>query len=821
MNYPELPGLLAVADDLTVYQFDRLADAEDPRVLLGLIAAGSVTALLYVIWQYGREASNLPRGAAVLLGFLRLLALAGALIFFLKPTKRTDQQTVVDSQVAVLVDISQSMSVSDESYAGKTQLTRTEAIASLFQKSSLLSDLAEQHHLIVKSLGASQQRIAQWNRAEFEAATQSALEEEVETVIQNSSLNWSAELAPTDSRTALGEALAAVLNEQEQSNQAPLAGVVVISDGNNNAGPDPMALAELAAEREIPLYSVGLGTTKPRTNLRVQEMSVPSRAYPEDKTKVRVVVHAEGMRNRNFTVELFAKFGPDAPATRIGSQQVDILTDEQSESVEFEIVPSEIGRIQLEARINAPTDDQFAKDNIRTSEIEVIETSTKVLLLTSGATREYRFLRNQLRRDKHTTVDVLLQMSPPGISQDADRVLTAFPSDKSELYEYDCIVAFDPDWTQLDASEVELLADWVSEQAGGLIIIAGPVHTASLVQSAEHAKIRALYPVEFQRRLSLLDDGIYGSAVPWPLAFERAGQEAEFLALADTTSESLAVWDSFPGVYGCYAVKGAKPGAQVYARYSDPDAGISTQRPVYLAEQFYGSGRVFYMGSGEMWRLRAVDPGLMEKFYTQLVRHVSQVRLERGSSRGMLLLTRDSYRVGEEVPLRALLRTASQEPYVAGQVSLRINDPEGKSADVILIADENRPGTFLGQFTVKAQGDYRLEMPAPDAVDEVITRQLQVSLPDREFNQTRRNETLLASLAATTGGRYYPTLQSVVEGVDEVPRLGQAIESRAETKIQRGQESAAFTEKVHMTLLGLICGALSLEWLLRRLMRLA
>ena len=50
-----------------------------------------------------------------------------------------------------------------------------------------------------------------------------------------------------------------------------------------------------------------------------------------------------------------------------------------------------------------------------------------MLLIASGATRDYRFLRNQLRRDRHVNVDVLLQVSPPGISQDADKILGDFP----------------------------------------------------------------------------------------------------------------------------------------------------------------------------------------------------------------------------------------------------------------------------------------------------------------------------------------------------------------------------------------------------------
>ena len=141
--------------------------------------------------------------------------------------------------------------------------------------------------------------------------------------------------------------------------------------------------------------------------------------------------------------------------------------------------------------------------------------------------------------------------------------------------------------------------------------MAGPIHTAKWVRSTEHAKLKDLYPVVFQPRLTLLDDGQFGGEMPWPLAFERAGREAKFLWLAPTAEESEAAWDSFPGVYGYYAVKGEKPGATVYARFSDPEAGLGSQRPVYMASQFYGAGQVFYIGSAEMWRLRTDGSGLL------------------------------------------------------------------------------------------------------------------------------------------------------------------------------------------------------------------
>ena len=117
-----------------------------------------------------------------------------------------------------------------------------------------------------------------------------------------------------------------------------------------------------------------------------------------------------------------------------------------------------------------------------------------------------------------------------------------------------------------------MLEAWVAEEAGGLVVIAGPVHTAAWVQSPEHSAIRSLYPVEFQKRLTLLDDGLYGSSTPWPLDFSRDGEESAFLWLGDTASESRLVWSEFDGVYGCYAVKGPKPGARVLDVWYDRSA---------------------------------------------------------------------------------------------------------------------------------------------------------------------------------------------------------------------------------------------------------
>ena len=369
--------------------------------------------------------------------------------------------------------------------------------------------------------------------------------------------------------------------------------------------------------------------------------------------------------------------------------------------------------------------------------------------------------------------------------------------------------------------QVDLLESWVAEEAGGLIVVAGPIHTSVWSQSPEHMKIRALYPVEFQRRLTLLDDGIYGSQKPWPIDFSGEGRQSEFLWLADSPEESRALWSDFAGIFGCFAVKGPKPGARVLGRYSDPDAGLSKDRPVYIAEHFYGGGRVLYIGSAEMWRLRSMDLSYFDVLYTKMVRHVSQGRLLRGSTGGQLLVERETYSVGDEVVVRARLTTPSREPLMLDQVTAGVIDPSGSTRTLVMNADVNRPGNYVGQFDLRREGSYRILLSASDFTSEPLSQLVQAVAPNLEFEKTRRNEELLTALAARTQGRYYNDLRTAVAGSADVPALGGQIDSRAELVIRRGTPDKQFAERVNMILLAVICGALSCEWLLRRLLRLA
>ena len=363
----------------------------------------------------------------------------------------------------------------------------------------------------------------------------------------------------------------------------------------------------------------------------------------------------------------------------------------------------------------------------------------------------------------------------------------------------------------------------MAEQGGGLILVAGHVYTgqaiAGWIEDEAMATVRALYPVEFYRRFSTVDADMYTTDEAWPLDFTREGYEAEYLWLEDTASEARKAWTGFEGVYSFCPVRGPKPAASVLARFSDPRMGEDDSAPVFFAEQFYGSGRVFYIGSGEMWRLRKNDPAYFERFYTKLVRHVSQGRLLRGSSRGVLLVGQDRYLLGSTVEIRAQLTNARLEPLTDPSVDLQVILPNSSVQTVRLQPDPAREGTYVGRFQVLDEGSYRLELAIPESEDERLTRRLQVRVPDLERENPQRNDAVMSRLAVATGGKYFVGLNELLTGA-ELP-IVKMLKDHTKTIILTAPPDKLWEQTWLKWMMLTLCGLLCLEWLIRRLLKLA
>jgi len=647
---------------------------------------------------------------------------------------------------------------------------------------------------------------------------------------QPQDIDWEQELAARGLQTRLGDAVRYLVNKERGG---PIAGLVMFTDGRRNEGVEHTAAAALARLAEIAVYPVGLGSDRRPANIRVVDLEAPERVYPGDRFTLTGYVQANGMPGRSVEVRLSsAPTGvPDREKSETVEQEdrVELGSEGEIVAVKFEVTPDEAGRRTYQLAIKNATPDSNPRDDSKAANVEVVDRKTRVLLIAGGPSREYQFLRNMLYRDKDVASDVWLQTGVQGISQEADELLFEFPETSEDLFEYDCIVAFDPDWTLLDLLQIKNLEQWVADKAGGLIVVAGPVPTpqwANVRQGDSRLDtIRALYPVVFYSSgLATLGVGRFGGEEPWPLQFAREGLEAEFLWLEDTAVTSEAAWASFDGVFGYYAVKDPKPAARVYARFSDPNTAIDGQLPIYLASHFYGAGRVFFQASGEMWRLRTIDEAYFERYYTKLIRWAAQGRLLQDSRHGVLLVDKDRCLLGDTVAVQAVLTDAQGQPLSAAEQAATLTQPDESRVKLTLKAVQGGPreGTFAGQFTAVQEGDYRVELRPPQGeLDELLVREIRVLAEELEIKQPERNDPLLLDMAQTSGGAYYVGIEPAMGRSGSQPPLGNVLQPQDQVTYLPGLPDPDFERRLMGWLMALICGALSLEWLLRRLSRLA
>lgn len=915
----------------TVYRLGRAASLDGWWAWALLVAAASLL-LWFSVWMVRRDAVELNRPLRLALLLLRITAITCLLVFFLAPERRSQQRQQLPSEVAVVVDASQSMTLPA---AGGQKETRIDEATGLVAQSPLVKELSQSHNVTLyttTAAGPPQAAFAS-NRLETEQDRTGSREDapnvRVLTILarigfaavllalglllaaglnsftgnslRSSRLIFASvvllvgggivlatsatvaaphspgrllagirtsgapaaaaperedvdeveveDVAPVAdaASTRLGDAVVEIL---QQHDPQTMAGIVLLTDGQNNAGVSLEDAARRAAVAGVPLFPVGLGSSRPAPTVRWVDLEVPPRVYPGDRFQVVATLQAAGITTGEVTLELRdaaegaggngSSEGPDAgellEVKQIPLEQGGERDEEGLLTARFELAPAGPGQRRLSVRI-VGDDNWRIQSPVRSARYEVVTRRTKVLLIAGGPTREFRFVRNLLHRDDDVTLDLVLQSGQEGISQEANQVLDQVPTTATELFEYDAVIAFDPDWSKISAETAELLARWVADQAGGMVFIAGPVNMPLWTRSRGDAStdtLRSLLPVRLGAGSLLLDDARFENRESWPLEFTPDGMNAGFLQPSDDAVESAEVWQNFGGVYGYYATAGPKPGATVYARFSDPTTKTDEGLPVFFASQFYGGGRVFFMGSGELWRLRAAGDQYFDAIYTKLVRWVSEGRLLRDSNRGILLVDRNRAMVGDTITIRAILTDAQFQPLAVPSVDASILGPEGSVVPLQLNRLEGQPreGTYGATWVPRRDGNYEIQIELTDGVDvETLSRTVQVRLPTLELERPRRNDAALESAAEITDGRYLVAVADSAGSTGSIDwqdvhqkisrQLVGWLEPRSLTVVLPGTPDREFQLFRNAALMVLIAGALLLEWFLRRLHRLA
>lgn len=915
------------------FVFRRLADALrlggrpiSPLVWLALLVPVLVLGLIYVGSMYRREAPTVGRRWAALLGLLRAAVYVLLALVFLLPAYQIWDTTEGRSKVIVLADVSGSMGTRDDP---PTEAVPVEKLPSRQDKVvrfltddqvAFLKRLGAQNPVTVYRFGAAlddeprqfvggaawpAERWAEWLKPALpRQAPAAASDEEKARLRKRQDLE-----ALLTGGTNLGDALLAVLN-REAGNM--LQGVIVLSDGRDTQSSTQTADDWRArAERtKVPVFTVAVGDDRPPVAIRITDVQAPDEARPDDRFPVRVEVDGEGLAGEPVEVLLdVTKPSGEKRTLRPNLRPGEALTFKPGAPAharaEFDVdQPAAEGVWKFVARVPRDRREIFAARE-HTSEpatVNVVKRKLRLLLFAGGPTRDYQFARALFVREadrKRADLSIYLQSARPEVVQDvpADRMLRHFPNyltspdDPKQtpetryynLGQYDLVVAFDPDWTQLTDEQAALLERWVGTQGGGLVVIGGPVHTYQLARGVNAERLKPvldLYPIvpEDSRLQGLGVERPAGDA--WPLNFTAAASGAEFLRLDEDGRDPLAGWDEFftgrrpggalePGVrrgfYDYYPAKSSKPNANVVATFTDPRARTSDgKEQPYLVTMPYGNGRVVYLASGETWRLRRFREAYFERFWTKLARYVGSGTLAGDSGRrgriymGKVFSTNSYVTVPARLfgpDLRPLPKTEHPKARVKGPAGVPPVPPVEMRPRAG--AEGDAGGWFEGRFLVTAPGSYEVEIDVPGG--EALGRKFVVKESNPELDNTRpdfahlrRTSTEAAPVLARVDDQAKARLRAELERTNKAlpPEPGgeraglrlyfdlkgaalvpDCMVAERKTQRSRGPVHDLWDEgpvvragdpprKLSLALL-LIVGLLSTEWLIRKLLKLA
>ncbi len=554
---------------------------------------------------------------------------------------------------------------------------------------------------------------------------------------------------PEGSQTAIGAALEDVLRIEAGKR---VMAVLLFSDGAQRALYPRDALPQAAGMRMKSLdqrifafrFGKARGAAEAR-DLALDDLACPDRVFVKNELPITVRMRAVGYAGQVVVAQLLYETEPGRMEV-VASQEVRISEPEERIPVRFRYVPEMPGEHKIGVAVTPQPGETSVLNNEQRTVVNVMEGGIRVLYLEGSLRVEQRFLRRSLDSSPDIQTDFLRLAALPA-SGDPNDLAERFRPGKYDVYMIGDIdsTCFRPEW-------LADLAETVSQGTGLLML--GGFQSFGAGGYAE-TPLAEVLPV----RLNRLERQEPGAPLrsdlhipgPLPLIPTDIGLQHFALALSASPEESRRLWASLPPLDGANRLSGVKPGALVLAEDS--------QKNPILVVQFYGNGRVAAFAADSTWRWwMHGEEKVHKRFWRQLVLWLAG----KDESRRPNVWIRPAQRrilLGEAFEFEAGANDESGEPIPGAVLEGTIRLPDGRTENV---AFTNGEGRATARFRKTDQaGDYLLTVRATIAGRDLGTRETRflVVLRDLEMDQPAADPTLLASLAATTGGELLPPEQ--------------------------------------------------------------
>jgi len=741
----------------------------------------------FVWWSYYRQEAHrpLPEGRKRLLAGLRLTLLAMIVLMLLRPVLALDLEERIRRTVVLVIDATRSMNIRDQRI---DEVDRKRAEIGLGAITSLSQPLDPAREAEARQISRADLVKAVLGNGNLHLWEDLKRDFNVETFLFGQTAapadepGWLMDYRPASNTTAIGDSVRGVLDRERGQ---PLAGIVLMTDGGNNAGSPPTEAAEEAAREGVPLYAYGVGITSPR-DIIVSHLSAPAIAFAKDEMPVTVQVRGQGLSGQ--TGHLTLKMGDQEVASK------EITFTGGDEIVPLNFTPQAKGDYELTASIPPRGDETSKENNSASQRVRVIDDKIKVLYIEQAPRWEFRFLEQVLLRDRRIQPSFVLVDGDPSIAQgEGTPYLAKFPDEKEALFKYDMVIVGDVDPKVFSADQLAEIGEFVSKFGGACLFIAG---RNSMPDAYRGSVFEKMLPVELEPYQ--VGANAEGRAVH--LALTPLGRGSEMLRLEPDEEANAALWAKLPPVYWDYKVARPKPAARVLVEDPDPALASHFGNMPVLATQQFGVGQVFYLGTDGLWRWRR-NEGVDQYpvLWGQVVQGAALAHLLGSSKKTQLSVDKEEHNVGDPVTVYARLYNDSFLPIGDAQVAAQYTVGD-EQTPIMLRAVPDQPGMYRGDFVALKAGRYKVSTMA----DQKTTVEFSASEPQFELGETAMNEALLRQMASISGGRFFRE--------EDLGELGKELNRKPET-LHTSRDVEVWASPFYFMLM---CAVAATEWVLRK-----
>ena len=583
------------------------------------------------------------------------------------------------------------------------------------------------------------------------------------------------ELTTEGQVTALGTAFEDLALRHSTGN---LAGLLVVSDFNRNAGPLP---EEAAKKLKVPLFSVGVGAAT-AVDLAVDHLETPVKMKKAEESTLTVTLRHQDLGNETVHVRLSARrIDGEETAEPILIGEKDVTLTDAKVSLDFPFTPKDTGRFLFFAEAGRPgtgTDERglsrldplegevVSQNNSAGREVTIIDDFMRLLYVEYEPTWEWRFVKEVFHRDELVGLRgfrTFLRSSDPIVRESNELFVPNLTLARAEFFQNDVIFLGDMPADVLSTRFCEMTKEFVSEFGGGLVVIAGPRFGPGQLAKTPLAD---MLPVFVDPDAQPRDDREFRLELT-PTAMLA---QYDFMHLGETEEETRMAWENLGRLPWYQPVQSVEPSATTVLAEHPTDTCINgkTKQPL-IAIRKYGRGEVVYIAFNEMWRLRRLyGEKYYRNFWGPLIKRLGLSHALGQQKRFVARTDRKEYQADDKVLLTVEAYDEDFNPLTEEQVEkriqqkslefeLRLPGPGGSTGTVKQVARVSllRPGVFETRIPVFQAGEYSVRVLDPITGKVADPIHFQVTSLSAERRSAVRDTAVQNRLADITGGKAY------------------------------------------------------------------